>query len=113
MEKNTSAPDGAQSVVTFSRRALDEQPDAVKRFLNAYEKGVNALNVRPAEFRSLLMEKGRVPKPVEDSFEMPVFPEASAPTAEQVDDVLRWMAGKGMLERDLSYGELVSDDYLP
>ena len=86
---------------------------AVRRFLSAYEKAVDALNAEPEKFRSLLIEKGRVPEPVKDSFTMPVFPEASVPTEKQVNDVLEWMTGKDMLERELAYEGLVSDKYLP
>ena len=106
-------PEYAQSVVSISARTLGKKPAAVKRFLNAYEKAVAALNADPEKYRPLLIEKGRVPKPVEDSFTMPVFPLASVPAEDEVADVLDWMAAKEILARDLVYGELVSANYLP
>ena len=106
-------PEYAQSVVSFSTRTLDEKPTMVKRFLSAYEKAVEAINADPDGFRPLLIEKGRVPKPVQDSFDMPVFPGAGVPTEAEVQDVLEWMIGKDMLERELAYDKLVSDKYLP
>jgi NitT/TauT family transport system substrate-binding protein len=60
-----------------------------------------------------LIDKGRVPKPVQDSFRMPFFPPAGAPTAQEVGDVVQWMKGKGLLAQDLSYAQLVTASYLP
>ena len=106
-------PEYAQSVVTLSARTLGKKAAAVKRFLSAYEKAVAALNGDPDKYRPLLIEQGRVPEPVKDTFEMPPFPPAGVPTEAEVADVLDWMAAKEILSRDLAYGELVTDDYLP
>lgn len=105
---DTAHPEYAQSVVTFSIEALDKKPNTVGKFLAAYEKAVEAINADPNQFRKLLIEKGRVPEPVEESFEMPVFPLAGVPTEAEVQDVLDWMEGKGMLERELAYENLIS-----
>jgi len=113
-------PEYAQSVVTVSARTLGSKPTAVKRFLKAYEKAVQAINQQPDKYRSLLIDKGRVPKPVQDSFEMPMFPPAGVPTVAEVQDVLEWMAGKDMLKEDISsgsvqerYDKLVAAQFLP
>lgn len=106
-------PTYAQSLVTVSARTLGSKPTAVKRFLNAYEKAVQAINDDPEKYRSLLIDKGRVPQPVQDSFEMPVFPSAGVPTEDEVQDVLRWMSDKDMLKTDLPYDKLVTAQFLP
>ena len=108
-----SHPEYAQSVVSVSARTLSRKPAAVKRFLSAYEKAVEALNSDPDKYRPLLIEKGRVPEPVKDTFTMPPFPPAGVPTENEVADVLDWMAANEILARDLVYNELVSDNYLP
>lgn len=102
-----------QSIVTFSTRALARKPAALKRLLSAYERAVSAINTEPEKYRSLLIDKGRVPKPVQDSFQMPVFPQAGVPAQSEVGDVLQWMKDKGLLSKDLSYDQLVTDSYLP
>jgi hypothetical protein len=102
-----------QSIVTFSTRALARKPAALKRLLSAYERAVSAINTEPEKYRSLLIDKGRVPKPVQDSFQMPVFPQVGVPAQSEVGDVLQWMKGKGLLSKDLSYDQLVTDSYLP
>ena len=106
-------PEYAQSVLSFSTRTLDKNPEVVKRFLSAYEKAVVAINDNPEKFRPLLIEKGRVPKPVQEFFDMPTFPQGGVPTEEEVQDVLDWLAGKDMLKGELDYDKLVSDKYLP
>jgi NitT/TauT family transport system substrate-binding protein len=115
-----SHPEYAQSVVTVSARTLGSKPTAVKRFLKAYEQAVQAINNEPEKYRSLLIDKGRVPQPVQDSFEMPVFPTAGAPTVDEVRDVLEWMSDKGMIAEDTRskpaqevYDKLVAAQFLP
>lgn len=108
-----SHPEYAQSVVSFSTLTLGKKPVAVKRFLSAYEKAVEAINAEPDKYRSLLIEKGNVPKPVQDSFDMPVFPEAGVPTQDEVADVLEWMTAKEMLTREMDYEGLISGKLLP
>ena len=108
-----SHPEFGQSVVTVASRTLGRKPATVKRFLAAYEKAVAAINAEPQKFRSLLIDKGRVPKPVQDSFQMPVFPKAEVPTDKEVSDVVQWMKGKGLLDKDLTYDRLVTASYLP
>lgn len=113
-------PEYAQSVVTVLARTLGNKPTAVKRFLKAYEQAVQAINNEPEKYRSLLIDKGRVPKPVQDSFEMPVFPSAGVPTMDEVRDVWEWMSGKAMLPEDMRarsaqevYDGLVAAQFLP
>ena len=108
-----SHPEYGQSVVTVSTGALARKPAAMKRFLSAYERAVAAINAQPEKYRSLLIDKGRVPKPVQNSFQMPVFPQAGVPAQSEVNDVLQWMKGKSLLNKDLPYDQLVTDSYLP
>lgn len=104
---------GGQSVLTFSLDAINKRPNTLKRFLVAYEDGVKALNANPTKYNDLLVDKGRVPAEVKDSFLMPPFPLASVPAAGEVESVTAWMVSKGLLPRNIGYTLIVDGSFLP
>ncbi len=102
-----------QSVLTFSLDVVQKKPSTLRKFLAAYEDGVRALNATPAKYGSLLVEKGRVPEPVKDSFRMPAFPTASVPSEAEVNAATAWMVRKGLLTKAISYAMIVDGTLLP
>jgi NitT/TauT family transport system substrate-binding protein len=102
-----------QSVLTFSLEAIQKKPVTLRKFLAAYEDGVLALNTTPAKYNSLLIDKGRVPEPVKDSFAMPPFPTASVPSESEVNAATTWMVRKGLLTKAISYSMIVDGTLLP
>jgi NitT/TauT family transport system substrate-binding protein len=109
---DTSVPELSQSVLAFTVKALETKPEAVRRFLQAWEMAVEELNANPDKYRDLLIEKGRVPKSIEGTFKMPPFPASSVPTPEQVADVVQWALAKGLIQNDVPYERMVDDSYL-
>jgi NitT/TauT family transport system substrate-binding protein len=110
---DTSVPELSQSILAFSTGIAEEQPDAVRRFLEAWETAVEELNAKPENYRDLLIEKGRVPESIQGTFQMPPFPEACVPTEEHLADVVEWALGKGLVTNDVPYERMVDDSYLP
>jgi NitT/TauT family transport system substrate-binding protein len=108
-----SVPELSQSILAFSSETLETKPEAVRRFLAAWERAVAELNEDPEAYRDLLIEVGRVPESIQGTFQMPPYPEASVPTPEQLADVLQWMLGEGIVENDVPYERMVDDSYLP
>jgi NitT/TauT family transport system substrate-binding protein len=106
-------PQLSQSVLSFSTEVLANKPNTVKKFLVAWEKAVRELNAHPEKYQDLLIEQGRVPQSIQGSYRMPPFPERGVPAADEVADVIRWMRDKGLLSRDIPYGEMVDPAYLP
>jgi NitT/TauT family transport system substrate-binding protein len=106
-------PQVSQSVLTFTTDALTGKPDTVRKFLAAWDKAVKELNANPEKYRGLLIEQGRVPASVKDTYKMPPFPEAGAPTEAEVADIVMWMRAKGLISRDLQYAEMVDASLLP
>jgi NitT/TauT family transport system substrate-binding protein len=102
-----------QSVLTFSLNAIQTKPATVRKFLAAYEDGARSLNATPAKYKSLLIDIGRVPEPVKDSFAMPPFPTASVPTEPEVNAATAWMVRKGLLTKAISYALIVDGTLLP
>jgi NitT/TauT family transport system substrate-binding protein len=110
---DTSVPELSQSILTFSVESLESQPEAVRKFLVAWEMAVNELNSNPEAYDQLLIEEGRVPESIQGTFRMPPFPEASVPTPEQLADVVSWSLQKGLIAEDIPYERMVDDSYLP
>jgi NitT/TauT family transport system substrate-binding protein len=110
---DTSVPDLSQSILTFSVQTLGEKPDAVRKFLQAWEMAVDELNSNPGDYRDLLIQVGRVPESIQGTFQMPPFPQAGVPTPGQLADVLQWALDKGIIANDLPYEQMVDARYLP
>ncbi len=101
------------SVLSFRTEVLQARSGTVKKFLLAWEKAVAELNAHPERYQSLLIEQGRVPEAIQDSYKMPPFPEAGVPTEDQVRDVVNWMREKELIEREIPYEEMVDASFLP
>jgi NitT/TauT family transport system substrate-binding protein len=110
---DTSVPELSQSILAFGTESLKTKPEAVRKFLKAWEMAVEELNANPDRYHDLLIEKGRVPESIQGTFQMPPFPEAGVPTPEQLADVVDWALAKGLIEADVPYERMVDDGYLP
>jgi NitT/TauT family transport system substrate-binding protein len=110
---DSSHPEYGHSVISFRNEIIDQNPDAVRRFLAAIEKAVNDINNDKEQFSDVLVERNLVPEPILGSYAVPDFPEASVPPTSQWDDVLDWAINKGYIETELNYDESIDDSYLP
>ena len=76
--------------------------------LKAWDVAVNDINKNPETYRSLLVEKARVPKPLVTSYQIQTYPSAALPKQADVDAVLAWMTAKGYLKGDVTFDDLIS-----
>jgi NitT/TauT family transport system substrate-binding protein len=110
---DTSHPQYSFSTLSFRKAVVDQNPEAVRAFLAAYEEAVSRINANPDQYSTLLSEQKLVPPPLEGMFKVPQFATAGVPTQEQWDDTLAWAAAKGLLAREVSYSSSVRADLLP
>lgn len=110
---DSAYPQYAVSVLAFSVESLEEQPEAIRRFLRAWDRAAADINDNPENYRGLLLEQVQVPPNVQETYEIPPFPRSEVPTESQWADVNRWLIDKGLLESELPYAESVSTQYLP
>ena len=110
---DTQQPELSQSVLAFRMDALKGKPNTVKKFLVAWEKAVAELNAHPEKYQNLLIEQGRVPQSIQNSYKMPPFPGRGVPTEAQVADILQWMKARGLVTRDVPYQDMVDTSFLP
>lgn len=103
----------SQSVLVFTADTLKAKPETVKKFIVAWEQAVNELNANPEKYRGVLIEQGRVPASIQDSYQMPPFPGRGVPTEAEVADVVAWLQEKGLIARTIPYAEMVDTAFLP
>jgi NitT/TauT family transport system substrate-binding protein len=100
-------------VLLFTRKAVEQKSEALRRLYRAYNRAVDDLNAGAERFTGVIIEKGEFPPVVAGNLNLPVYTPARVPTREEFDDVVEWMESKGLLEKASGYDELISGDYLP
>ncbi len=110
---DSTHPEVAVSVLTFSADAVDNRAEDVSAFLRAWDRAAEAINANPEGYRALLLEKVQVPPNVQETYEVPPYPRAEVPTAEQWADVTAWLVEKGLVQSEPGYDESVSSALLP
>ena len=110
---DTIKPEISNSVYSFRKAAIEQNPDAIRAFLTAIEEAVALINADPQKYSNLLVEQKIVPAPLAGSFQVPQFVTAGVPTQAQWEDVLAWAKETGIISTDVSYQDSVTDSYLP
>jgi NitT/TauT family transport system substrate-binding protein len=106
-------PEYGFSVISFRKEVIEANPEAVKAFLAAIEEATDLINADAGKYTSLLSDKGLVPPPLLETFQIPPFPAKAIPTEEEWNDALAWAKEKGMLTTDVSYADSVNGSLLP
>ncbi len=79
----------------------------VKKLLEGWDEGAGIINADPNSFRTLLVDKARLPEPLKTTYAVNQYPMAAPPTQAEVDAVLSWMKAKELLKADVTYTDLV------
>jgi len=103
-----SAANLSQTVLVFSNDYLNRPggSQAVEGVLKAWDVAVNDINKDPNAYRALLVQKAKLPKPLESVYKVNVYPAHQLPAKADVDAVLAWMKSKGYLKSDVTYEQL-------
>ncbi|MFW5744028.1 MAG: ABC transporter substrate-binding protein [Spirochaetota bacterium] len=104
----TEVLDWTPGVVLATGRALRAKPREIEALLRAYARAVGAVNEDPDAFRETVVERTGFPPSTAATMQIPEYRQATVPTAEQVDDVARWMVDRGLIETPPPYGEVVA-----
>jgi hypothetical protein len=70
-------------VLSFRAEVVERNPDAVRRFLQAWDRAVAAIRANPEKYAGLLAEKQLVPQPLMGTYRLPPYPDRALPTREQ------------------------------
>lgn len=101
----------SQTVIVFRTESLATKRDAVLKFFRAYDAAVKGINSTPEKYRSLFLEKGRIPPFMADSYVIPVYPEPEPFSIDLYTPVINWVAAKGLVP-DIPYGQMVSQNFM-
>lgn len=85
----------------------EHKMEFAKAFMKAYASAVERINKNPEEYRMLMVETCRVPKPLAQSFPVYRFPEPALPEESEIWPVQQWMLTRGLLKSMLDYERLV------
>jgi len=106
----------SQTVIYFRRDTLENRPEEVKALMRAYTRAVEDIQNRPQAFYDILVEKARVPR---DVLEQPgktgmkiVFSNPELPAEKDIKEVVQWMQEHNLLDKELTYSDLVSEEVL-
>lgn len=102
-----------QSVITFRQEVVAKNPESIRQFLAAYEKGVEKIATSPESYRDLLVDRAKVPDSLRGSFRVPSYPKAQLSTREELADVVAWMVEQKLLDRPIPYEKMVAEGLLP
>lgn len=103
----------SQTVIYFREDFIDKDSKLVTKLLNAYAKAAEDINENPAKYKALLVEKKVAPTEALNAYRIDHYPAPQLPDKKQVEKVVHWMLGKGLLKQQYSYEDLVREDLLP
>ncbi len=103
----------SQSVLSFSNAVLEAKPEAIRAFLRAWNRAVEALNASPNDFRQLWLDNISVPESVQNTYEIPPFPLGEITSESVWDDVNAWLLERGIIAQPASYEASVDASFLP
>lgn len=102
-----------QSVITFRQEVVSKNAEAIRRYLAAYEKAVEAINGSPNKYRDLMVDKAKVPDSLKESFDVPQFAKGQLIAQRDLEDVMQWMVERKLLEKAIPYDQMVAQGLLP
>ncbi len=107
---DTKGKNLSQVVVVMRENALQEKRAGVKGFYSAYAKAVDDINTAPEDFKDMLVENINIPEPIIEDYRIAKYPKPQLPTEENINNVLKWMDNKELLENELNYDDLVEKE---
>jgi NitT/TauT family transport system substrate-binding protein len=101
----------SQTVVVITTKALSDKKAAIHSLFRAYGRAVKAVNDDPERYRPVVIEKGRIPPFMADSYPIAVYPEPEPFSRELFDPAAQWLAAKGLIQA-VRYEDIVATDFL-
>ncbi|WP_243546865.1 ABC transporter substrate-binding protein [Pseudodesulfovibrio tunisiensis] len=100
------------TVLCLHKRYFDNGATQYSAFVDAYAEAVEHIRANPENYRRLMAETCRIPKPLAPKFPVYDFPLPAMPSDAELDEVEQWMVAHGLLERELP-NEMVLAPVLP
>ena len=98
----------------FRKEFIDENPEAVKRFVAALSEVLELYNTDPQKYKSVAVENNLIPKPLAETYVMPQIPLPNMPGIEIFEDVYEWAIEEGLVKNEnMTYEDQIRPEFLP
>ncbi len=100
-------------VLIFTTKAVNEKDKELQKMYRAYNKAIEYLSKEPMDnYIDLLIEKGGFPESVKGALVLPQYKKAMAPGAADVEDCVKWLQARQLIQKVYPYKELVDDRFV-
>lgn len=110
---STSEVIGKAGAIAFTSESLRQNREEIKAVFRAYNRAVEYLRTEPASsYTDYIVEVQGFPAGLEASLQLPDYDKASPPDPQVVEDVVKWMRDKNLIQKDYEYSSLVDQEIL-
>jgi len=102
----------SQSVYFFRDDVIKNKKSAIRKFLQAYGEGAEAVAKNPEKYRDLFIEKVNIPVELQSSYPVPTFSPLELPTEKDSQRVIDWLRANKLLTEDYTYMDIVTDEVI-
>ena len=95
------------TVIVFRGEFINEHPESVAKFLDAYNEAVERINANPENYRDLVVEIAKIPEEIAGSYNMAIYMKAQQYPRDNFDEVLSWMKSKGLVTQEILYEDAI------
>jgi NitT/TauT family transport system substrate-binding protein len=96
----------SQTIVLFKTGFVKNNKPGIERFLKSLNEAAAAINKNPKSFRSLLVEKAKLPETLAGTYVVSMYPSANLPKKQDVDRLLSWMKDKQLIKPGITYDKI-------
>lgn len=98
------------SVTAFLQEVIDKDANAIKGFYNAYNKVIEFINSNDiSEYEDIIISTVGYSEDMRGNIVLPEFKTNYLPAEENVQNVLDWSKEKGLLTKDITAKDVMSD----
>ncbi|MFH0784858.1 MAG: MetQ/NlpA family ABC transporter substrate-binding protein [Pseudomonadota bacterium] len=101
----------SQTVIVFRPEVLEKQKPEIRAFFRAYTKAVQAINTDTEKFRTLFVEKCRIPPFLAKTYPIPQYPIPAPFNPSLYEPVIGWLTGKKLVGT-IPYADMVATDFM-
>ncbi|MDR9757629.1 MAG: MetQ/NlpA family ABC transporter substrate-binding protein [Thermoanaerobacterales bacterium] len=102
----------SQSVYFFRDDVIKNKKSAIRKFLQAFGEGAEAVAKNPEKYRDLFIEKVNIPVELQSSYPVPTFSPLELPTEKDSQRVIDWLRANKLLTEDYTYMDIVTDEVI-
>jgi NitT/TauT family transport system substrate-binding protein len=106
---DTKGANLSQTIVLFNTGFINKNKAGIARFLKSLDEAAIAINKDPNSFRSLLVEKAKLPPTLADTYVVSKYPASTLPNKSDVDNLLKWMKSKNLIKSSVTYKSITME----